>query len=358
MPEYREFGVACRTLSDHIDRFCLKQGNMREAYYTKFLVMGEDIWKDMYRNTIWNIKRAVLEVCHKTHTIKTPDNCERIINISVVDRHNQLHPLTENSNYNTTEILCQKNKCSCNNCHGENTLCPVIDNLSVTIEQVTIQNNQYPLTTWIRYNPDGSLNQERRIPALDVASGAVVYQTIFTKLCNLEITNKGCIKPTTPNMQLLQTYCGWDGLGWNGIAYNLSAFRPIIPTTQNYWGEYNKNAENPTIIHIFKRERHFHQEQGGFVKDGHPNWEGIKNVILTYKTNGDVTGEEILIPEYAQMAMDTGIIYQQRALNPRDGDKDGSAYRSYCREKTKVFRYLNPVTMETMQKLQQAPHRW
>ena len=346
MPEYRQYGVAVRTLSDYVDRFCLKQGNVREAYYIRALVMAEDIWKDLYRNTIWTLQRAVLQVDHRKHTVKIPDNCERVINISVIDHHNKLHPLSENSDYNTTEILCSKSNCSCQNCHGENTLCPAIDNLTVSTEYITIKGVQYPQTTWIRYNPDGSLQQEQTIPGWNTATGNVTYTTQFTTLCNLEVTDKGCIKPTKPNIDLLYSFTGWDGLSF---AWGERELRPIIPTERNYWGEYNYNANNPQIIQIFRHEHHDHH---------FPEWNEIKNVILTFKTNGDAPGKEILIPEYAQKAMDAGIIWQQKSLNPRDSDRDDQAYRKYRREKSLIFRYLNPVTMVTMQQLQQAPHRW
>ncbi len=332
--QYLQYGVAVRPLSDYLDRFCLK-----------------DVWKDMYRNTIWDIKRVVLDVCKDTHTITLPKNCsiERVINFSVIDCYNHLHPLTQNTNINTTEIVCQKGACSCNNCGGHDTLCPIVDNLTVTVEYVTIQDEQYPLTTWIRYQPSGALQKQVRTPNFDVTSGTIVYQDAFTTLCNLETTSNGCIKPTRPNMELLRVYCGWDGLGWNGIAYNNTAFRPLIPTTISYWGEYNYNANDPQKIHIY------HGRHGDC---DHNNWNNIRSVIVTYKTNGDVPGEEILIPEYCQMAMDAGMIWQQKSLNPRDGDKGSEAYNKYRREKTKVFLYLNPVTLQTMQNLQQAPHRW
>ena len=347
------YGQSIMRLSDLVDDFCLKQGNRRESDYLRYLVFAKWAWKSMYRDTIWNIKSVALQMDHKKHTITLPNDCERLVNISVVDRFRKLHALTPDSDFNTVEVKCQKNKCSCHNCNGENTLCAVLDNITLTTTYVTIQSVQYPLYTWIRYSGDGALQQEQSIPTYDTAKAAVVYQTIFTTLCNLDIDDKGCIKPTAPNMGYLASYCGWDGNNswWNGWGATYQPYKTLIPPVYNYFGYWKKNAADPQIIHIFKNEYPDHHDD----KNHH---DEIGTIIVTYQTNGETPGEEILVPEYAVEAVQTGMIYQQRKYNPKDGDRDNSGKYQFDEEKIRVMKYLNPIRMEVVEKLQQQARPW
>lgn len=356
-----QYGRTVITLSDLADKFCLKQGNVREAMYPKVLSMAEWAWKDMYRNTIWQTKKIVLSV--DCGAIRLPTDCENLVNISVIDVFNQIHPLSYNGSLNTAKISCEKSQCSCTKCHGHNTLCSVIDSIQVTTEQVDIKGTSYTLTTYIRYGNDGSLQKEQIIPTWDTQASAVVMQKVITNLVTLDIDDKGCIKPTQPNITALINYLGWNGRvwDWNGWFNNNRPYWELIPYSYNYYGWWNFNAADPSIIHIFhngprmegRQSQKEREEQRGDFED-----KGICKVIVTYQTNGTVPGNEILVPEYAEMAMYAGILYQQKFLSPRDGDKGNMAYNAYRREKMEVFKYLNPVRMDDVIKLITEPPKW
>ena len=157
MKDLRQYGIAVMTLTDLVDDFCLAQGNMREAVITAAYRNARWAWKDIFRTTLWNIRKAVLCVSCKDHSVRLPDDCERVINISVVDCHGKLHPLGFNTDWNTAKITCLKTKCGCNSCHGEGTLCGAIDSIKVITETVTINDQPYTKTTWTRYDGSGAV---------------------------------------------------------------------------------------------------------------------------------------------------------------------------------------------------------
>lgn len=355
--ELRQYGQSLMRLSDLVDDFCLKQGNRREADYLKYLVFAKWAWDDMYRDTIWNIKSVALapECKNGNTTITLPSDCERLTNISVVDKFGKLHALTPDSNFSTVEVKCQKCACSCKNCRGQGTLCAVMDNITYTTTQVVIQGTSYPLYTWVRYDGAGNLQQEQSIPTYDTATLTVVYQTIFTNLCKLETDGRGCIMPTAPNMGYLTAYCGWNDSSswWNGWGNTYQAYKALIPSVYNYFGYWKKNAEDKQIIHLFRNQypAHYkgeHEDQNG----------GFGTIVVTYQVDSEVPDKETLIPKYAVVAVQMGMIYQQKVYNPKDGDINNAGKYKFEAAKIKVMRYLNPIRMEVVEKLQSQARPW
>lgn len=364
MESLRQDGIAVMTLVDMVDDFCLAQGNLREAVILASYRHARWSYKDYFRTTSWNIRKAVLCIDCKTGTIKLPDDCERPLAISVVDCHGKLHPLGFNSDWNTAKITCQKTGCSCGKCHGEGTLCGAIDSIKVVTETVIINDLPYTKTIWTRYDGSGAVQTQEKIPAWDVATSAVVYNTLVKTICNVETTENGCIKATQANMNTLRDNCGcgnfineWNALGYNWGVYNLN--RELIPAPYNYWGEWNFNAADGQIIHIFGNARqgvtHFNHNE---VEEN--EWRsGLQQVILDYQTNGETPNTEILIPEYAVEAVQIGMVYRQKYLNPRmsEGDKREAKY-AYRDAKVSVAKYLNPVLADNLAKLQTNVRLW
>lgn len=364
MKDLRQYGISVMTLTDLVDDFCLAQGNMREAVITASYRNARWAWKDIFRTTLWYIRKAVLCINCKDHTIRLPDDCERVINISVVDCHGKLHPLGFNTDFNTTKITCLKVKCGCNKCRGEDTLCGAIDSIQVVTETVVINSVDYTKTTWTRYDGSGAVQIEQQIPTWDVAQSKVVFNTLVETICNVETTENGCIKATQANMNTLRENCGcgnfldnWNSLGFGWGNYNLN--RELIPAPYNYWGEWNYNSQDRQIIHLFGNARqgstHFNQ-----TEDQEREWRGgLRQVILEYQTNGETPNAEILIPEYAVEAVQMGIFYRQKYFSPRiPAGERMMAKNEFMAEKIKVAKYLNPVIMENVTKLQTNPRYW
>lgn len=359
----RQYGVEVIPLSDIVRSLALKQGNTKSVYYIRNLTIAAEVYKELFRKTIWEIKTVVLNVCPRKGTITIPADCERLINISVIDKYHRIKPLSYNPNINTAEIRCQKNACSCTTCNGVDTLCGAVDNITMTTETVEIQGEDYTLTTWLRYDGSGAIQKQQRIPTLDASTNTVVYQETVETICNIEVNSHGCILPTAPNIDAFTTYCGYGGVinnGWDGLrcGWQTNAYRELVPASYNFFGQWNWNAACRDIIHIFhsrKRNCTFINEPDQ-CNDNEEN--DITKVIVSYQTNGETPGEEMLIPQYAQFAVELGVIFRQKKYNPRDGDKDESALRAYRREVTSVNKHLNPIRIDDMIKLQTTPHPW
>lgn len=364
MQDLRQYGISVMTLTDLVDDFCLAQGNLREAVYLAQIRHGRWSWKELFRTTLWNIRKVVLCVDCKDHSIHLPKDCERVINISVVDCHGKLHALGFNTDFNTAKITCLKSKCGCGTCHGEGTLCGAIDSIQVVTGTVVITGHDYTQTTWTRYDGSGAVQIQQQIPAWDELNQKVVFNTQVHTVCNVETTDKGCIKATLANMNTLRENCGcgnffeeWNNQGFGWGNYNLN--RELITTTYNYWGEWNYNAADPTIIHIFGNARqgqtHFNHTQ-----DQEREWRnGLQQVILEYQTNGETPNTEILVPEYAVEAIQIGMFYRQKYLNPRVPAGERMAVKNEWRAaKVEVAKYLNPVLMDNLAKLQTNKRLW
>lgn len=357
----RLYGQEVHTLSEHVRKFCLKQGNVKQTSFLRQMEFAAWAWKDIFRTTIWEISTAVLRVDPKTHTIKLPGDCERMLNISVVDKFGQTHPLTFNPALNTAQILCEKPKCTCSECEGENTLCGAIDAMSVTQEQIEVNGQTYTEVTYIRNNRCGELQKEVHTWAYNPTTDAAEEVITREVLCNVEVTDKGCIAVTSPNIAVLRDNCGYDGSRLNNLWTNsymgyVNPYRENIPIPFNFYGFFNWNAADRDIIHIFRskiRRSYYVNDPERCNNECHGEENDIRQVIVSYQSNGSYSeGTEILIPEYATHAVDVGMLYQQDLFNPRSMDRGGAMSAKYSKEKRRVAQYLNPVRLDDIRKLQ------
>ena len=336
-----------------IKNFCAMQGNEKESYFTKMAIYAKWAWRDLYVNTIFDYRTVIMNVCPPDFTIRIPDDCERVFNVSIIDKHNRKHPLSLNTNINTAKLLCPTVKCSCQ-CGGQDTLCSVIDTLTTTTQTVMIEGSPYTWTTWMNYDRDGSIQQVDQIPALDTLTNTVVYTKYYKTICNVEVTDKGCIKPTDSNKELLRNFLGGDLFG----DIQRSVTHQIIPASYNDYGYWNWDAACGDIIHIFGHPdwRHNHPQYDNEFKYYESS---IHQVMLTYQTNGQTPDTEILVPEYGVEALNMGIIHRQKVYGMRVSSAEKEqALQDYRREKSAVYRYLNSLRIDDIRKLQAVPIVW
>lgn len=362
-----QYGQQVITISDCVRKFSLKQGNTKAINFIRNMEFAAWAWKELFRKSIWEIKTVVIPVDHRKHTIRIPDDCERMVNISVVDRYGKLQPLSYNPNISTVEILCQKNNCSCNHCHGQGTLCADVENITTTIEEIIINGTAYPKITYIKADRCGDIMKQEDVPVWDPIAEDVTTTTVTTLLCKVEVTEHGCIKATAPNAAFLQQYCGINNGGMINNCNNgawrpeSNPYRSLIPAPYNYYGQWNWNAACRDIVHIFRSRKnnctYVNQSETCNEQCGNEQ-NDIDQVILSYQTIGTEPGVEILIPEYAEMAINIGILYQQALFNPRDLDRNNSMLQKWRTAKKNVDRHLNPIRMDDMIKLQTQPHYW
>jgi hypothetical protein len=316
-------------------------------------------WKELFRTSIWEISTVVLDVDPVKHTICLPDNCERLVNISVVDKLGKIQPLTWNPHLSTVSVMCQKNKCSCSSCGGSNTLCEAADNFSVTQESITVHGVDYTQVTYIRNNRCGALEKEIHTYAYDPVSASVKAVVLNEMLCEIEVDSNGCILATAPNINALEVYAGYNALFNNGFSNQfvggVNPYRSLVPSPYNFYGYWNWNAASRDIIHIFRSAR----QKGTYVNcpekvdsDCHHEENEIKKVIVSFQAAANSGSGEMLIPEYAEMAVNVGMLYQQALFNPRDMDRNRTMETKFNIQKRKVQSYLNPIRIDDIIKVQ------
>lgn len=352
-------GVEVIPLSKIVKELCLKQGNLKETGSFQQLVYARWAWKELFRKYIWQIRNQVLTVDCDTHTIQLPPDCERLINIYVIDRQGKLEPLTCDPGLNTVEIKCIVPPCSCTQCKGEGTLCAAAEaGVTYTTETVTIQDVDYTMQVWVRYNGNGAIQRQRLVPTLNSATNTVVISDQIETICNIETTEKGCIKPTPSNMEALRSFCGCATFPETQTGRRHSWYNNrtgLVPQPYNYYGYWNVNAADSSLIHIFRYDRTL-----GNIPKNLPNPDNVINkVIVSYQTNGEVPGDEIMVPQYAQMAMDAGIMWQQKFFNTRMGANEKEyAKQQFMAARLDLNKHLNPIRMEDIAKLQTQLRRW
>ena len=363
MSNLRQNGVTVIKLSDLVREYCLLMGNTKQTAIAKNVMLAANAWKEMLRTTIDNTIVAYLPVDPDTHTITLPENCERVKNISVLDIMGKTQPLTLNPYYNTVKVKCAPNNtCSCTHCAGTNTetLCGAIDAVTRTTKIITIQEVEYTQTTWVRNDCEGNIQKVTDTPYFDTQTGSVILKKEYETICQVTVDSNGCIEATAPNISILGQYFGYGGY-YNG--YAPAAIRQLIQTSYNYYGEYNYDAADSNIIHIFRNQRNCQSTSVQYYDINTGTWANASNnidaVIVSYNTNGEQQDVEMLIPEYAKLAVQTKMRYDTELLHPRMNPNVLAAkLYAYNRERMKVAKFLNPLRADDVAKLQTNKRLW
>ncbi len=335
------FGTPVYTLSDAVLDFSDEQGNIGLRRYPKNLIHAKWAWKDMLWNSIYSVLHKVVEVNKDTNTIKLPNDLVRMVNISVVDSCGKTQAIAHNPDISTVDILCPPIKCSCK-CGGEGTLCEALDSISMRTEDVELDGQIYKKTIWSKMQPNGDLVEVANTPfwskEANGGAGGVVYEEMRTLLCSFAINSDGCIKVTEPNKVLISEYCGCY---IPSCQRNLCDRLPLLPQTRSDFGHFNWDVHAKDKIHL-----------KGVTAD---------RVVVAYQTSGDVSGEEVLVPEYAMDALKLGIMHRQAMMAPYGVVKINEkreAERVYNKAKTELFIFLNPLSIEQFRTLQSIIPVW
>jgi hypothetical protein len=147
-----------------------------------------------------------------------------------------------------------------------------------------------------------------------------------------------------------------SGYGYGGF---VNPYRSVAPVSYNFFGYFNWDAASRSIIHIFRTSSNIYLNN---KKKCEEDCKGVENeivkVIISYQTSGSTPGEEILIPEYAVMAMDAGILWQQSLFNAMDRDRGRKNEYYFNSQKTELNKYLNPIRIDDVKKVQTNLRPW
>jgi hypothetical protein len=326
------YGVPVVSLSDVVMDFGDEQGNSGQKHFAKNLKHAHWAWKDLLWTTIFSMAHKSIEV--KEGKITLPNDLVRLIMIYVVDSCGKIQPINYGPSFNTVEVTCPPVSVSCS-CGGNDTLCAALDEISMVTEDVELNGDTYTKTIWTK-KQGSDLVQIAHTPFWNSeGEGSVEYKDITTRLCELEVTEAGCVKVTEPNKTKLQEYCGCISSCFSTADKCQS---PFVDNIGDY-GSFNYDAEKSNVIHL---------------KD----FPG-QRVIVRYQTSGDTDGQEIMVPEYAVDAVKFGILYRQASFSPvRSISEKKSAKYDYKEQKTSLFKFLNPIKLSEFVQIGQKPRKW
>lgn len=338
MPRYL-YGTPVLTISEVVQELNIAQGNVKQNHFASNLIHAKWVWKDLLWTADWKLVQRVLEVDKTNDTITLPNNMIRLINISVMDKCGNLQPIAHNPNINTLDIRCPDKTCTCT-CGGKNTLCAETENITVKTETVTIYDVDYTKTIYTKSDSAGDVYEIAHTPVYNQETSAVEFIDNRTYICNLDVTETGCVKATEPNRRKLVEHCGCFipfiyGYGPNcGPECNLDRHHheceTLIPAQViAHFGFYNWDAQKGDVIHL----KHVKADR----------------VIVAYQNNGQETNDEMLVPEYAVETMIYGILWRQKFAVPSNvismGEKQVSKM-DYAKAKMDLFEFKNPLRLD------------
>lgn len=360
------------TLSESIDRFLITKGIEKKKYFSKYLVVGEKIWEQIFQNTIWVQKSVWKELKDDSPypSIDKPADCVRLFSIAVLDECQNLQPLYYNSQLNIIPKPSTR-KCSCTAC--DCSVCEDIENMTVTTKELfTISGITYYEKTWLKYCKNGDIMEYKEVPTkkfndfigdggdynedynndYSIGGNALANFSIVTvpfqrKVCTLETKPCGCPVENKENECIIQEFCGcWLPYFCNRRKKHCDQFSQNI--NNNYYGEV-KLSECGTKI-FYKPAK----EWRAATKTKYPDF-----LQVIYQTNGKNPNQEAQVPDYAEMCLWKGTDWLSKAFNNSysPAEKQLAKYE-YVEEQGRVIKFLNPFKLSDLSKIQDLPQKW
>lgn len=342
--------IICPTISlnQGAELYNIFKGNESRKNFKQTIILAGEVFKEIFLNTLFVTKSLYvpLKGGNPYNYVDIPSDCLKFLSASVEDRCHNMKPLYYNSSLSVIVKPTLKT-CTCTACDCGG-LCESIGGLTATFKTVTINGNPYTETTWIKICPNGDIMEYRRIPTLkytfergsydgsyDISyeigddSSEIVYYDLSRKLCNLEVLPCGCPKQTKENENLFFTNCG-------------CFCNPLrsLKLCEKYWGECNFYAGEVSASECGTKL---------FVKHVQ-DFEHNKQIVINYQTTGINPDAETTLPDYAKMALFTGIDYYKNLFNDRIPPKIKEAqYWKYIDEQNKIITFIGKIGIEVLE---------
>lgn len=366
----------CQTylLSEVVDNLLIDRQISKKKYMAAYMVMAKKEWQKLFRNTIWEVqsKWMTLKKGSPFNYIDKPEGASRILSISVEDRCKLIQPLFYNPQLNVLDKPAQK-KCGCKVDCGCGGVCESASSMTYTTKVIfTINGTDYYEKSWLEVCKNGDVLEYKETPTkkynnttgdggdfnndynddYDIEAAPFSDYTVVTvksqrKICKLEVKECGCPVETEENAQILNDSCGCN-LNFSCTGKRKHCRQYFENIDNNYFGEV-KMGECGTKIYYRPS----------------PQWKKVSDVefpeflLVSYQTNGLNVPDEVMVPDYALDAIETGIYWRSIRFNTSvpSSTKDDAKYQ-YQMEVDKVVSYMNPVSLIELGKIQDIQIRW
>ncbi len=319
------------TLAEIVDEYCASAFNNERKYYENYMVHARAIWQEILKGTPFAIKHRLFKVDKTTrpHSVVLPKDIERFIGVSLKDHCGHYLNFVEDNSIAVVPVpdMCDS-QCGCTSCGCSSNLCSRFGTVTVSQKTVVIDGVSYQETTHRLRDKSGAIQEVRRYPFLRYSSNKD-YQLEWAVdekvICQLDALPCGCIKDTISNRRSLL----WAGFACDGINKYLIEQHNFCCT-----GKPAYKLEGKRV----------------YLK----GYGGATHVILSWQTDGDCPGEEILVPRMAKEALTFGIVWRAGALssgNQRLSNRENR--REYMMQREALDEFLNPVKVEDF-----MAHQW
>jgi hypothetical protein len=364
------------TLSEVCDEYLINRMIDKKKNFASYMVIAKRSWQKIFWNTVWATQSS-------WHTVKNglpydyielPRGISRFLTASIQDPHGLIQPLFYSSQLN---IIPKPSKpsCGCGECQCDG-MCDDISASSVTTKLLfTINGVNYYEKEWIKTCKNGDLIKWREVPVkkyndfvgesgdfnddynsdysnANASTGnfSIVTQTFQEKVCTLEVRPCGCPLNTPQNIELINTCCaGFFPYGWRRDEY-MQSNSPLSDVNSNCYGEV-KLSECGTKLY-FKPTKKWWQVCP-------PDKLIPTYILINFQTNGLSCTEETLVPEYALDYMHASMDWRAKRFNSKYslGEKQQAKYEMNDAE-NKVVAFLNPINLQEVANIQDAPIRF
>lgn len=323
------------SLTDTVNEFMLGSFNDRRKYFVHYLNHAKWIWKKLLWNTIFAVQHKIVEVDTTTtpHSILLPKDMVRFINLSQEDDCRTMRSLAFKDNM---VVISKTSTDCCPVCGSDSYLNKCVSNLSVIQKDVIIDDVVYIEKLWKKVCANGDMVEIRQFPTKDFHSGDpndfdIIFLTQETFICKLDKKPCGCIEPSEKNVSLIVTHCGC------------------------FSNACTKDLCNPIFSKPYARFGVIKIENGRIYIEGNTS----KHLILSYQTNGECGGEELMIPEFAVDTVIFGIDYRSKALAPNvDRFEKRESKREWNSSRQELAEFLDPIIVSEFMNAQMAIPLW
>jgi len=352
-------------LFDVIDSLCLRSGDILRRNKGLYLDCSTDVWVDLNLTTIKMANRQLFQINKRTNTIDLPSNNLGVFSVSVMDHRGVFWPmwLNDSLHRDLVEVSAMKD-CACENKCGY-SLCNLIKGYEAV---VSTKSDILPDGTPVSFkcvdrksiNREGFLFSETQYPQRVYTDGVwtnTVLHTESTKICQVEVDERGCVCDTHENENLLCHAFGiknTDGIPFGGDG-NSFHHDPKVDTWRYY--------ANSQLESFGVQCGSFHNCRDGFrniynIEEGQkklifpPHFPFDKVMVRWYS---DVELNNMQIPIIAKQTFMTGLQYFASENNDKKQGQANVYGQRYSRQKWGLLLELNKYTVDEMRMILTPP---
>lgn len=355
------------TLSESTDKYLTIRGVDKKKYYAKYLIIAGKIWEEIFQKTIWSTQSTwkVLKDGNPYPYIDIPGGTVRLFSVSTLDECDNIIPLYFNQEKNVIpEPKEAKCGCGCSGCDG---ICEDMNQTVMTTKEAFVLFGvTYYEKTWIKLCPNGDIIEYREIPTKkyndrigetgdyneDYNNDYSIGDTAFTNfevvteiqqktICNIELKPCGCPVNTDENRCKILDNCS------NYLRFDSCLCRKDC---REFLPEINPTRKGQVKISECGNKIYYIKQRG----EKYP-----KHLLVNYQTDGSKVGAESVIPTYGEMCLWAGIDYLSKKYNNiyGAGERQQSFY-AYNHEQNELIKFLNPLSLRAIAKVQDQQNRW